>query len=777
MGGQLTVSERIVFHLNNYVKFEDKYEVPFDVTQDGISQACAISRAHAAIELKKLKASGVVDEKLSHVRRGKSRRKVYSLTVQGKARAVEIVQYVKDNDIATLVDPTKVTAEQGGQRVRPPRKSTPIPSVRRFFGRSRELQAGRAVLESPTIRMLALKGIAGIGKTTLAAKLVSEATGCSVFWFSAKPWDTPKVLAENLSRFFAENASRRLSAYLQSGRFELGELSYLLKEELGENGYVFIFDDADSSESLAQFLRMFKESCGSAKVVMTCETGAGIYESSDVVAKKEVAEIELGGLDRESALALLSAKGIEGEMASELVEATGGHPLSLEMVTKASPTEAKHQVTRFFEEKFYSGLADDEKALLQLSSVFQSPFPTEAIPRELRRSRRGSMLRETSPGRFEIHSSLRSFVYGLMTDEERRKWHGVAADYYLRAGDPKERLLHLVKSRRMLEAEMLVSRMSDGILDEGDIHGLWSILGSVVPAHPKYAMTVNLVKAKAASLAGDENAAERLLEDLAKSGDPRSEAEALAELGMLRNKQGDLKSAESFFSEAMGHASDSPGTKAKALRGLGVVASKKGDYAKAQGLLEESAKEAMAAMDSKGMLMAHLELGNVFIGKRMYQEAIDHFSKCAAGFGPVDLANMYVNMSVACEFLGRPEEAMRSLENAVRLSDETGQARTEALALTSLAEILVKRGEPEAARERCYDAIEILTELKDPIGISEAYANLAAAERDCGNDSGAQDCLRESISALKGVDCPHAAKLIMRAEGELKRMRGPPGHP
>src|SRR5512136_1390160 len=110
MAGELTVSERILFHLSGYIKFEDKYEVPFDVTQDGISQACSISRAHAAIELKKLKATGVVDEKLSHVRRGKSRRKVYSLTPLGKAKAVDISQYVRDNGITTLVDATKVAA-------------------------------------------------------------------------------------------------------------------------------------------------------------------------------------------------------------------------------------------------------------------------------------------------------------------------------------------------------------------------------------------------------------------------------------------------------------------------------------------------------------------------------------------------------------------------------------------------------------------------------------------------------------------------------------------
>lgn len=767
MGGQLTVSERILFHLHNYVKFEDKYEAPFDVTQDGISQACSISRAHAAIELKKLKATGVVDEKLSHVRRGKSRRKVYSLTTLGKTKAGDIAQYVRDNNIVTLVDATKVAADPAGQKLRPARKSSPLPHVRSFFGRTKELEAAKEALKSASTKVLAVKGIAGIGKTTFVARLASEATGQIIFWFSARPWDTPKLLADSLAKFFADNGSKRLSAYLQSGRFELGELSYLLKEELNENGFLFVFDDADASEGLSQFLSMFKESCGSAKVVATCEGNAGFYERPEVVARKEVVELEIGGLERAAAIELLSAKGIQGEVAEELVKATNGHPLSLEMVTKSSPVEAIHQVKQFFEEKFYSGLAEDEKSLLQLASVFQLPFPSDAIPREYRHALKGSMLREVAPGRFEIHASLRKFVYESMSKEERRRWHSVAADHYLRSGDPRERMFHLVRCGRTLEAEMLVSKMKDQMLDEGDVRRMWETLRPLQPSRPKYASAVNLVKARTACLVGEDDAAEKLLTQLSRSGDRSDEADALIELGRIWSTRGDLEQAERFFGDALGRADDSPGTKAKALRGLGVVASKLGDFSKAQSLLEASAKEALSAMDSKGTLMAHLELGNVFIGKGLYQEAIDHFSKCAAGFGPVDLANVYVNMGIACSSLGRSDEAQRNLENAVRLADETGQARTKAHALSSLAEVLLRRGEPDAATEQCFAALEILTELQDPLGISMAYATLADAERASGNHEGAQEHLREGIAFLSGVDDPRAKSLIRRLEDGL----------
>ncbi len=315
MAGELTVSERILYHLSNYVKYEDKYEAPFDVTQDGISQACSISRAHAAIELKKLKASGIVDETLKHVRKGKARRKVYFLTTIGKSKATDVLQYVRDNSIVPMVDPAKISAESIS-RSKSIRRSSPLPTVKDFFGRSKELEAVSQALALPTLKVLSIRGIAGIGKSTLVAKVVSGLSGQRIFWYSTKPWDVPRTLADALGRFLAENGSRRLATYLASGKFELGELSYLFDEELAENGYTLVFDDVDSSDNLQEFLKMLKHSSGSAKMIVTSEAGAKFYDASDMIAKKEVAEIELGGLEKRAAIELLRSRNIEGHMAT-----------------------------------------------------------------------------------------------------------------------------------------------------------------------------------------------------------------------------------------------------------------------------------------------------------------------------------------------------------------------------------------------------------------------------------------------------------------------------
>jgi len=546
---------------------------------------------------------------------------------------------------------------------------------------------------------------------------------------------------------------------MSSGGTELGELSMLLREELAENSYVFFLDDADCSENIQDLLRLMKDCCGASRIVITSEGLPSLYDSADVVARKEVAEVELQGLDRKAGLRILEERGISGEVAEKLVSITRGHPLSLEMITTAGLSEAKSQVARFLEEKYYTGLSEPEKALMQLASVFERPFPSDAIPKDLRSIRRGSMLRESAPGRFELHSSLKDFLYASMDPSDRTQWHSVAADYYLRAADPQERLFHLILAGRALEAEMAISRLGDDLLDDCDVQRLNRVLADFRPTKDKYAGEVVLLKARVASIVGDYERALNLLETIASTASGEVKAEALAEIGRVRSKKGDLEGASQIFSEALEHSEDAPSARAKALRGLGVVKNKLGDFEAARELLESSARDSMSVMDSKGMLLAHMELGNLFMGRGMYDEAISHFSKCAVGFGPVDLSTVYLHMGVACDHLGRSEEARLHLENAVKLSSETGQPRSRAHALISLAEVLSRSGDLDEARECCFSALEILTELDDRLGVSEACARLGTVERLSGDLASSEERLRESLEALEGLEVPRESAI------------------
>ena len=73
----VTVGERILVHLSGFLRHVDAYEVPPDMTQDGIGSALGLSRAHVALELKRLKGKRLVEETRAHVNGNGARRKVY----------------------------------------------------------------------------------------------------------------------------------------------------------------------------------------------------------------------------------------------------------------------------------------------------------------------------------------------------------------------------------------------------------------------------------------------------------------------------------------------------------------------------------------------------------------------------------------------------------------------------------------------------------------------------------------------------------------------------
>jgi hypothetical protein len=106
MVSAVTVGERIILHLAQFSKYLNSFDAPPEVSQDGIAEAIRISRAHAAIELKKLKEHEDVVERMSHIRRGPTKRKVYFLTESGEKRAKNLKDYVESQgiDIAPLLD-------------------------------------------------------------------------------------------------------------------------------------------------------------------------------------------------------------------------------------------------------------------------------------------------------------------------------------------------------------------------------------------------------------------------------------------------------------------------------------------------------------------------------------------------------------------------------------------------------------------------------------------------------------------------------------------------
>ncbi|MFA5311956.1 MAG: hypothetical protein WC375_01400 [Methanomassiliicoccales archaeon] len=99
---RLTVWERILLFIRSRSQNVDldAYVLPFDLTQDGIAGGVGISRAHAAVEVRKMIAHGWISSSLSHVEGNPRRRTCYMMTAKGRTHAAMIKRSLDDRGVA-----------------------------------------------------------------------------------------------------------------------------------------------------------------------------------------------------------------------------------------------------------------------------------------------------------------------------------------------------------------------------------------------------------------------------------------------------------------------------------------------------------------------------------------------------------------------------------------------------------------------------------------------------------------------------------------------------
>ncbi|MAH30162.1 MAG: hypothetical protein CL959_05740, partial [Euryarchaeota archaeon] len=93
--GTLTTEERTLLHLLDNQLPENNWEAPMELTQAGISAAVHVQRKHVPRTLKRLQEQDFLNTTSRHVPGARQRRRVYSLTPEGRERALSILDRIK----------------------------------------------------------------------------------------------------------------------------------------------------------------------------------------------------------------------------------------------------------------------------------------------------------------------------------------------------------------------------------------------------------------------------------------------------------------------------------------------------------------------------------------------------------------------------------------------------------------------------------------------------------------------------------------------------------
>ncbi len=327
----LRIADRILIHLYDYRVYEDRYEYPLEITQQGIAEKVGISTAHVPRNIKKLVEAGLIYTKKGHVTGKKKRVTVYFLTARGIAEARKIIDEIETikidvgNQTYTIKDLKKILPLslleiiqkiENGEIIDLLNKRNRIVfrevNVQIDLFVDREEEISKMVEWYSQGKILSIIGGRGMGKTMLVNKFLQIIEPKeSILWFhlyEGRSWESIKDIFKNL--FGDDNVLKILR----------------------NNPTILIFDNYfQVTDSFVSALRsLVRENLNKSKIIVCMRANTPFYNRfytiSDV-AEQLVTEIRLEGLPYEAAKELLPH--IKEKALKHIHRLTKGNPLVL----------------------------------------------------------------------------------------------------------------------------------------------------------------------------------------------------------------------------------------------------------------------------------------------------------------------------------------------------------------------------------------------------------------------------------------------------------------
>ncbi len=811
------------------------------MAQEGIAKSVGIRRDNVPRAMKSLKEQGLMIEKVLHVTGVKRKRKVYFLTPEGTSYANQIkmelertvVEVVDEEgglhrlaikDInghfglnLTLLELLTELEEVGQIDIRQFSKSEgalerrnfdenkfiielgDAPQAKFFVGRDDEIKKIEKAIKSADSRVVVLNGIAGIGKTTLASKVVRDhLQDKNVFWYRFHKWDTLRNTLVNLADFLSRLQRKRLKSYLAShSSIEMEELPRLIADDLAESNTILVFDDFQRVKSdIVEFFGMLDDILGSIQGCTLITVGRQImpyYDRGEVLVEKRVLEIRLDGLDEEAARKLLKVENITDVMFEKIYMLTKGHPLFLELITSVRDIREQRDIKRYIYEEIFSKLADEEKLLLQIVSVFRYPVSSTAFFIDesvsfstLDKLVERNLMQEISYDEYDVHDLIREFFYTRLPPPQKKQYHASAADYYMEQGVELSKIeaqYHFLYSDQADKAVRLAINHGGDLISRGYVERFLEILDEYTQDNTpdKYWAELMLVKAEVLNIMGEWDEAigfyrqtillcENKENNLALSETHRRLGDMLTKLG-LREQAGDSFRTALDISTKI---EDSKGI-ADSYRGLGHLANSRGDFATAIEFYEKGMEQAEKVQDLTILTKIYTDLGTVYSNAEDYDLAIKFHELAITVLeqtGDVyEQGKLYNNLGMVYMNKGVNDRALNYFEDCIKLSETNGDVRQLGYGLASAGLIYAKEGDFSTALEYLDEAMEIFDKLGErfKIGmVSMDYATVYSLE---GDQKRAQKWLEDSIAVFQEIKLPYyeakASEKLAKVHKEL----------
>ena len=795
------VQERILLHLRDFADYSEKVEVPFSLSQMGIANAVAIARSNVPRAIAGLKDQGLLVERQAHVTGVTRKRKAYFLTDPGMKlaeetwerlsahpirlidqdgatdsttlaaaveaapftiRAVDILRYLDENGVVDLRALTPDLIERDLAKHVEKQLVTSLedlPRVRSFFGRENELKTMIDLIDARSTTIL-VPGIAGIGKTALAGKMIEMFTHKrNLLYHRVQDWEGSRAFLESCGEWLSAIGDDSLTDYLTATPIPSASMSVdLIVNSLATVPALIIVDDLhkvadDVLYSIVRGLTQRMDDLEETGLVLFSRSFQAVVPLRDAEGNITTLVVPLDGLSREACRNFLpSLEPVDDATFHHIYGLSRGHPLVLTLINRGSIGSTFHETLEMYvEQEIFSKLSGAEKRLLGALAIFREPMPLEAlIGQDLETDLLDDLVekglaRQADSEMYDVHDLIREFLSRSLDATTRDELHGKAVDWYrARRSQPEEQiefLFHLSNSGDADELGREIESTGAELVQTGHIEllGILEALQEEQVSEEAWAVALEL-KANIFSLQGrwDEaqEAYKAALEIFAKSGDYElPHARILSSQADISVSQGDLEGGLEMHREALESfikLGDSQGA-ARTYNNMGVIFRRQKDTKRSLEVYE-NVEELLDSEDDYTLVESRIILAAALLDMGEMERAREHaFKAHDETLAADDMAQHARARAVLGRFYAKtddPELALHHYSEALeRLAEERDQHAAVEITLL-LGEVLVDAGRREEALEQYRDALALAEANDYRMLIGELLSRLGEAAPD-----------------------------------------------
>jgi tetratricopeptide (TPR) repeat protein len=613
-----------------------------------------------------------------------------------------------------------------------------LPRLRRFYGRERELDHIVNLLDARASTLL-VPGIAGIGKTTVAAKLVEQFTHRrNILYHRCQDWEGARAFLESVAEWLANIGDPTFSDYLAATPVpQASDAARMIVDGLSGAPCLMILDDyhkvtdatlhnviqgmtlnlidADELVGLVLFSRSFKP----------------VVAAKDAEGRISSFVLPLDGLDPAATRKLLSGfADLSDEQWLHIHGLSRGHPLVLELINRGAHTDAYHEsLEAYVSMEIFSKLSAEQKRVLSAIAVFREAVSLDALAEQsldldvLESLVEQGLARQADASTVDVHDLIREFLLRSLDEQQRQDLHRRCVAWYADNHDTPEQAIeyihHLLECEEHQQAAVMLSTEGRKLVSRGHMEVLTLLERLPMDDIPSLDRArLRQITGEVLALQGRLGASFEVLEHALSDADAQIAAEVRSTLADVALKQGRADEALSMHREA--------------LEGFIAIADEQGaarSYNNMGYLLRRK-------NDTKGALEAYGQVEKIL----------------SSSSNPAGLVASRISLARAFLDLGETDRAREHAIASYEATQDQEEGMLHARAQAVLGRYYARMQDRELALHHYSNAVEVMAQGGDVVATVEISMLLGEVHEDAGSVEEATEQYRQALVIAESND-------------------------